>query len=221
MNTTFRILWIFLLALWITDGIYGSGISYDCIVSLPAQKMTEVKDRAYRVYFKKNHAHFMRMTNTPIFRNGLSQISEEGAYNQSRWKEYDMTLRILQDSVFRAITESEKKRLSSIMSWVAIDICINEHGDVINAELISNIPLSKYLSKKTRRHVLSVVHSMKFPLFVCADKNVYVQVRYLLYKHTSSQENEDLIKWTPPLWSDFNSEIGTDKWNDIMSGKKQ
>ena len=190
-------MWLLVLFLAITNGMRGHESPDNNMGNVTTCKIVEVKGSSYRLFFKEPHAHFEKLKNLSVLEQGLTLINESDAYGWEKREEYYALLYNLQDSVFSTIKGREKQRLSKICSWMDINININKKGDVINAEIVSGVALSKYLSKKTCRRILQKAYSVKFPPFDCKENDVYIQIQFCIYRHLFPNDN-NLKKW--PLY---------------------
>ena len=197
MNKITYKMWLLVLFLAITNGMRGHESPDNNMGNVTTCKIVEVKGSSYRLFFKEPHAHFEKLKNLSVLEQGLTLINESDAYGWEKREEYYALLYNLQDSVFSTIKGREKQRLSKICSWMDINININKKGDVINAEIVSGVALSKYLSKKTCRRILQKAYSVKFPPFDCKENDVYIQIQFCIYRHLFPNDN-NLKKW--PLY---------------------
>lgn len=188
-------MWLLVLFLAITNGMRGHESPDNNMGNVTTCKIVEVKGSSYRLFFKEPHAHFEKLKNLSVLEQGLTLINESDAYGWEKREDYYALLYNLQDSVFSTIKEREKQRLSKICSWMDINININKKGDVINAEIVSGVALSKYLSKKTCRRILQKAYSVKFPHFDFEENNVYVQIQFSIYRHSSPNDGRSLTKF--------------------------
>lgn len=188
-------MWLLVLFLAITNGMRGHESPDNNMGNVTTCKIVEVKGSSYRLFFKEPHAHFEKLKNLSVLEQGLTLINESDAYGWEKREDYYALLYNLQDSVFSTIKEREKQRLSKICSWMDINININKKGDVINAEIVSGVALSKYLSKKTCRRILQKAYSVKFPHFDFEKNNVYVQIQFSIYRHSSPNDGRSLTKF--------------------------
>lgn len=188
-------MWLLVLFFAITNDMRGHEFPENNLGNVATCKIVEVKGSSYRLFFKKPHAHFEKLKNLSVLKQGLTLINESDAYGWEKREDYYSLLYNLQDSVFSTIKEREKQRLSKICSWMDINININKKGDVINAEIVSGVALSKYLSKKTCRRILQKAYSVKFPHFDFGENNVYVQIQFSIYRHSSPNDGRSLTKF--------------------------
>lgn len=195
MNEITKVLWLLIFIFTAGDKIKGCQSSDEYSESRAANKMVEVKGALNRLYFEVPHDHFVHLNSLSESKYRIKRIDEVDAYQFAKTGIYYTQLRNLQDSVYTAIKRREKERLSRTQFWLAINVCINAKGEVINAEVVSNCPLSKYLSRKTRVRILQKMHSMKFPPFDCDEKDVYIQIQHQIYKHAFSDGKRGLKKW--------------------------
>lgn len=197
MNKITYKMWLLVLFFAITNDLRGHEFPDNNLGNVATCKIVEVKGSSYRLFFKEPHAHFEKLKNLSVLEQGLTLINESDAYGWEKREDYYALLYNLQDSVFSTIKEREKQRLSKICSWMDINININKKGDVINAEIVSGVALSKYLSKKTCRRILQKAYSVKFPPFDCKENDVYIQIQFCIYRHLFPNDN-NLEKW--PLY---------------------
>jgi len=195
MNKKIHKMWLLVLFFAITNDMRGHEFPDNNLGNVATCKIMEVKGSSYRLFFKEPHAHFEKLKNLSVLEQGLTLINESDAYGWGKREEYYSLLYNLQDSVFSTIKEREKQRLSKICSWMDINININKKGDVINAEIVSGVALSKYLSKKTCRRILQKAYSTKFPHFDFGENNVYVQIQFSIYRHSSPNDGSSLTKF--------------------------
>lgn len=188
-------MWLLVLFFAITNDLRGHEFPDNNLGNVATCKIVEVKGSSYRLFFKEPHAHFEKLKNLSVLEQGLTLINESDAYGWEKGEDYYALLYNLQDSVFSTIKEREKQRLSKICSWMDINININKKGDVINAEIVSGVALSKYLSKKTCRRILQKAYSVKFPPFDFGENNVYVQIQFSIYRHSSPNDGRSLTKF--------------------------
>ena len=188
-------MWLLVLFFAITNDLRGHEFPDNNLGNVATCKIVEVKGSSYRLFFKEPHAHFEKLKNLSVLEQGLTLINESDAYGWEKSEDYYALLYNLQDSVFSTIKEREKQRLSKICSWMDVNICINKKGDVINAEIVSGVALSKYLSKKTCRRILQKAYSVKFPHFDFGENNVYVQIQFSIYRHSSPNDGRSLTKF--------------------------
>jgi hypothetical protein len=195
MNKKIHKMWLLVLFFAITNDMRGHEFPDNNLGNVATCKIMEVKGSSYRLFFKEPHAHFEKLKNLSVLEQGLTLINESDAYGWEKREDYYSLLYNLQDSVFSTIKEREKQRLSKICSWMDINININKKGDVINAEIVSGVALSKYLSKKTCRRILQKAYSTKFPHFDFGENNVYVQIQFSIYRHSSPNDGSSLTKF--------------------------